>query len=104
MDRAAFQGPLGEIVNVLGPETEADPVALLSHLLVMAGSAIGGGPHVRIGGDVHGARLFAAIVGKSARSRKGSASSLARWVVATADPGWADRILGGFGSGEAVVD
>jgi hypothetical protein len=100
----ALQGPIGGAVRMLSPETEADPAAVLVNLLVMFGNAVGSGPHVRVGGDVHAARLFAAVVGKSARARKGQASSLARWLMTTVDPAWSERVLGGFGSGEALVD
>jgi hypothetical protein len=104
LDEHAFHGPIGKAVLELEPETEADPAALLVNMLVMFGNAVGAGPHVRVGGDVHAPRLFAVVVGKTARARKGAASSLVRWVMSTADPSWADRILGGFGSGEALVD
>ncbi|RIK08036.1 MAG: hypothetical protein DCC47_16025 [Acidobacteria bacterium] len=101
---AAMHGVLGEIVTVLEPDTEADPPAILANLLAMAGNAIGAGPHARIGGDLHPARLHVAIVGDTARARKGTAHGMARWVMRHADEGWLPRILGGFGSGEAVVD
>ena len=104
MDDRAFSGPIGDVVRELEPETEAAPEALLLNLLAMVGNAVGAAPHVRVGGDLHSARLFFVIVGKTARARKGTASSLARWVMESADPGWSGRILGGFGSGEAVVD
>ena len=37
----AFHGVAGEIVRALEPQTEADPVALLIHLLTEVGSIIG---------------------------------------------------------------
>jgi len=101
---AAMHGIAGETVAVLAPETEADPAAMLLGLLAMAGNAIGAGPHFRVGGDCHPARLHVAVVGDTARARKGTAYGMARWVMGHADPGWMPRILGGFGSGEAVVD
>jgi hypothetical protein len=104
LDRAAFHGPFGSVVDALTPETEADPVALLANLMTMWGNAVGAGPHVRIGGDLHTARLFVSVVGETSRARKGSANSLARGVMAEVDPEWTTRILGGFGSGEAVVE
>jgi hypothetical protein len=104
LDARAYHGPIGEVVDALAPETEADPVAILVNLLTMFGNAVGAGPHVPIGGDIHTARLFAAVVGETARARKGTASSLARKVMVEVDPEWSSRILSGFGSGEAVVD
>lgn len=104
LDPAALHGLAGKVVRTLAPETEADPAALLLGYLTMFGSAVGAGPHVRIGGDVHGARINAAIVGTTARARKGTAGSLIREVMVLADVGWSSRIVGGFGSGEALVD
>jgi hypothetical protein len=40
-DPAAYHGLLGEIVRALEPETEADPVAILTQLLVAFGTAVG---------------------------------------------------------------
>jgi hypothetical protein len=42
-DPAAYHGLAGEIVNTIAPETEADPVAILSQLLVAFGAATGRG-------------------------------------------------------------
>ena len=87
----------GATVDALAPETEADPTVLLVELLAGFGNAVGAGPHVRVGGDLHTARIFAAIVGKTARARKGTAWSLARWVLTEAEPDWGERIFGGLG-------
>ena len=40
-DPAAYHGLIGEIVRVLEPETEADPVAILAQLRVAFGTAVG---------------------------------------------------------------
>ena len=42
--------------------------------LVEVGNYIGRGPHVMVESDRHGCALFAALVGESARSRKGTAA------------------------------
>jgi hypothetical protein len=104
LDDAAFHGVAGEVVRALAPETEADPVGLLLSYLSAFGCAVGGGPHVRVGGDRHDTRLFVALVGETARARKGSSWSMVRPVLEAADPGFASRQLSGFGSGESVVD
>jgi len=104
LDQAALHGLAGDIVNGLAPETEAHPAALLIGFLTMFGNAANKAPHVRIGGDQHAARINAAIVGRTARARKGTAASLIREVMVRADIGWSSRIVGGFGSGESLVD
>jgi hypothetical protein len=40
-DPAAYHGLVGEIVNRIAPNTEADPVAILSQLLVAFGAEAG---------------------------------------------------------------
>jgi hypothetical protein len=102
---AAMYGVAGEIVSALEEHTEADRVALLLSLLVGAGCAIGGGPHVVVGGDRHDTRLNVVLVGETARARKGSSWSMVRPVLYRADHYFVDRRqLSGFGSGEALVD
>ena len=44
----AFHGLAGEIVRVIEPHPEADPVALLIQLLVAFGSAVGRRAHFRV--------------------------------------------------------
>lgn len=100
----AFHGLVGEIVEELAPATEADPAALLAVFLTCCGSAVGRGPHASVGATQHPGRLFVAIVGDTSRARKGTAFAEVRRIVSAADPAWAERICGGFGSGEAVVD
>lgn len=104
LDPAAYYGLAGKIVRLLEPETEAHPVTLLSGFLTMFGNAINTRPHIPIGGDKHGARLNICNVGKTARARKGTGGSLIREVMSRAAPDWSERIVGGFGSGESLVD
>jgi hypothetical protein len=42
VDEAAYYGLAGDIVRTLEPQTEADPVALLIHVLVGVGNLAGG--------------------------------------------------------------
>ena len=47
LDPAALHGLPGEVVQAIGPHTEADPVAIVAQYLIAAGNAIGRGdaPH-----------------------------------------------------------
>ncbi len=100
----ALHGIVGDLVIDLEPNTEADPAALLVMLLVAAGNSIGAGPHVRVGGAAHPARLNAVIVGETSRARKGQAWADVRQLLAEADPRWCDeRIMSGLGSGEGLI-
>ena len=101
----ALKGIAGQVVGTLSPHTEADPAALLLTFLAAFGAAVGRGPHVRVGGIEHTAHLFLVLVGKSAKARKGTSWAEVGRVMAVADATFVrERTLGGFGSGEAVVD
>lgn len=99
----AFHGPAGQFVTLVAPHSEADLPALLLQYLAAAGNLFGHGAHVQVEGDQHPARLFVALVGESARGRKGTAWSRARQVAAKVDPDWTERIGGGLGSGEGPL-
>ena len=101
----ALHGLAGEIVRAIEPHTESDPVALLASVLATFGAAVGRGPHAAADGVEHPGRLFVVLVGDSAKARKGSSWAQVRRVFAIADPVFVqERVIGGFGSGEALVD
>jgi hypothetical protein len=100
----AFYGLAGDIVRVIEPHSEADPVALLANLLVGFGSIVGRGPFFRAEADRHYANLFAVLVGETAKGRKGASWGQIRRILANMDPDWADyRIQGGLSSGEGLL-
>jgi hypothetical protein len=105
LDPAALYGVAGDIVRELLPETEADPVALLFTVLTMAGASMGREAYALVGADQHPARLFVVLVGDTSTARKGTSLAESRRVMRTADDEFVDRhLLGGFASGEAVID
>jgi hypothetical protein len=105
LDPAALYGLPGEVVRALEPHTEADRAALLGTVLVSYGAAVGPGPHAIADGAPHPALLFLIVVGESAKARKGSSWVNPMRVMRAAEPDFFPaRVLGGFGSGEAVVD
>jgi hypothetical protein len=99
----AYHGVLGEIVQAIAPQTEADPVAVLVHLLVMFGNCIGRTPLYTVGADEHHLNLFAAIVGTTAKGRKGMSRGQAQRVFADIDEEWIKRITSGLSSGEGLI-
>ena len=104
LDGAALHGLAGEVVEAIGPHTEADPVAVLVSLLVAFGNAAGTGPHVVVGATHHPARIFAALVGETSRARKGDSWAAVRRLMAQAVPEWAEaRVQGGLSSGEGLI-
>jgi hypothetical protein len=99
----AYRGLLGEVVMAMAQHTEASLVAILLQLLVGFGSAVGRGPHVRVGETEHHANEFVLIVGRSARARKGDSKGAALRIPSDADEDWAKRILSGLSSGEGLI-
>src|SRR5438046_2962013 len=105
LDEAALHGLAGEVVETIEPHTEADPAGLLSSFVTGFGNAAGRGPHLRVGAACHRGNLCVANVGATARARKGTAWTETHAFLERAEPQWSDqRIVGGFGSGEAIID
>jgi hypothetical protein len=100
---AAYHGLIGEIVRVLEPETEADPVAILTQLLVAFGTAVGRGAYFEVEATRHHPHEFLLLIGESSRARKGTAWDHVRRVICQADPTLSGRILTGLSSGEGLV-
>ncbi len=80
LDKEAYHGILGEIVRMIEPQTEADPMAILLQAIVTFGATVGRGPHVRVEGDEHHATLYTVIVGESSKARKGTSAGRVREV------------------------
>lgn len=91
-------------METIAPYTEADPVAVLAHLLVGVGNLIGPGPHALVGHARHPLRLYAALVGQSAKGRKGTAWTTPRHLLAHVDEAWRlSRVKTGLSSGEGII-
>lgn len=104
IDEAAYYGLAGKVVRTIEPQTEADPVALLIHILVGAGNLFGRGPHFRVGGASHYTNENAICVGKTSSARKGTAKSDTFNLLGCIDPGWVEnRVQAGLSSGEGLI-
>jgi len=66
---AAYHGLVGEIVARLEPETEADPLAILSQLLVSFGAAVGRNAWFQVEATHHYPNEFCVLVGASGKGR-----------------------------------
>lgn len=101
----ARHGLAGEFLSMVSPHTEADEAALLTSLLAVFGAVVGGRPHAMADGAEHPARIWPLIVGATSKARKGSSAAQVLRAAAAVDPAFVrDRVLAGFGSGEALVD
>ncbi|MBI2015311.1 MAG: DUF3987 domain-containing protein [Candidatus Rokubacteria bacterium] len=104
MAEEAYHGLAGRIVQTIAPCSEADPVAILMHALMAAGNVIGRGPHALVEETVHPCNEFAALVGRTAKGRKGQAWSTPRHLFARVDEPWMGaRVVSGLSSGEGVI-
>lgn len=105
LNPAALHGPIGHATRLLTPHTEADPTALLATLLTGWAATLTRTPHVVAGHAQHAARLSVVIVGDTAKARKGTSWATARLILDHIDPTFMlTRVIGGFGSGESVID
>jgi len=104
LDPAAYHGIAGRFSALFGPHTEADPIALLAQFLTGFGNAVGGSPHLFVDGARHQLNLFIVLVGKTAKSRKGTSEKRVRSVLEQADPDWVRNCnKGGVVSGEGII-
>lgn len=97
--KEAYHGIIGEIVDLIEPQTEADPAAILLQTLVAFGATVGRGPHVRVEGDQHHAALYAVIVGESSKARKGTSWGRVKQIFSGSKdwPGSVDGLSSGEG-------
>src|ERR1019366_4837460 len=99
-----YYGLAGDIVRTLEPQTEADPVALLIHVLLGVGNLVGQSPHFRVGGASHHTNENAICVGKTSSARKGTAKSDTFNLLGQVDPTWVEEhVMAGLSSGEGLI-
>ena len=99
----AFHGLPGAIVEKIAPHTEADPVAILTQLLVACGALIGRGAWFQVEATRHHANQYLLLIGDTARARKGSSFDHVTRLLSEADPTFSSRLTTGLSSGEGLV-
>jgi hypothetical protein len=100
----AFVGLAGDIVRRIEPETEADPIAILAQFLVCFGSLVGRNAYYQVEARRHYPNLFAVLVGRTAKGRKGTALAWVQALFPSADQAWCDRcVQSGLSSGEGLI-
>ena len=100
---AVYHELLGEIVTRIAPHTEADPIAILTQLLVSFGAAVGRGAWFTVEATRHHPNQFMLLCGDSSKARKGSSWDHVRRLIAQVDPALERRILTGLSSGEGLI-
>lgn len=103
-DERALHGPAGEFVRIVGPHTEADPMALLVQFLVGVGNLFGRSAHFTVEASKHFTNLFTILVGRTAKGRKGTSWDYVFNILQAVDPIWAkDCIADGLSTGEGLI-
>jgi hypothetical protein len=100
---AVYHQLLGEIVSTIAPHTEADPVAILTQLLIAFGAAVGRRAWFEVEATRHHPNEFMLLVGDSSRARKGSSWDHVRRLLHSLDPSIEPRIMTGLSSGEGLI-
>jgi len=116
IDSSAFIGILGDIARFIEPQSEADPSAILLSAIVALGNQVGREPHFMVGADRHGLNEDVAIVGKTAKARKGQSWNPVGMIFAEADKKHVEesgldfegkrfwsRVYSGLSSGEGLI-
>jgi hypothetical protein len=104
LEKKALHGLAGILTIAIDPYTEADLVAVLLNLLAGFGNLVGSGPHFRVEFTRHRLRLFVALVGPTAKARKGQSWSTPRHIFSCIDELWAkNRVTSGLSSGEGLI-
>ena len=88
--RAAFHGPAGELVRLVEPHSEADPVAVLVQTLVMFGNCIGRTAYFEVEAAKHYGVLFLCLIGRTSKGRKGTSFDYPKRLFGTADNDWTE--------------
>lgn len=103
LPKKAFYGLAGEIVKTIAPHTEADNSALLIQLIAGFGSLTGKTAYFKVGADFHFTKIFAVLVGATARGRKGTSWSEIERLLVRIDASFQDCIQNGLSSGEGLI-
>ena len=104
LNEVAHHGLAGELVRLFRPHTEADPVALLVSFLSEVGATLNRGPHLILDGTFHPLLFWPVLVGRSSKSRKGTAGKRIEHLLQLADPSWTrGECKGTLSSGEGLA-
>lgn len=101
---AALYGLAGNVVRVILPHTESDPVALLIQILAAFGNAIGRSAYFVAESTRHYLNLFVLLVALTSKGRKGSSwNQVFRFIFRAAETWATNCISSAPSSGEALI-
>jgi hypothetical protein len=103
MDKAAFHGIAGQIVDIIAAVSEPSRESLLAQLLVGLGNIMGRAVYYKQS-VTHHLNEFVVLVGGTSIGRKGTALVAIKNLLKELDLHWlSNRVRDGFQSGEAIV-
>jgi hypothetical protein len=101
----ALSGLAGDVVRAIKPHTEADPTAVLTQFLIAFGNCAGRWAFYAQGPRPNYANMYAGIVGRTSRARKGTAWSWVDALFEGIDTDWHLRhVLSGLSSREGLLE
>lgn len=104
LDEDALHGVFGNAIELLDGVTEAEPAAVLLHLLIAFGAMAGPSPYVAVGTGKQTAKTFGVVVGDSAKARKGTAWTDAKTILSAVDQVFFEQhYVSGLSSGEGLI-
>ena len=109
MGEDAYHGLTGRVVDLIEPQTEADPANLLISFLLSFGNSIGRSAYILIEDTRHYANEFAVLVGPTAMARKGTGFDRIKRVydaaeeLSTRNETWTTCIRHGMSTGEGLI-
>jgi hypothetical protein len=100
----AYNGIVGDVLDLIRPHSEADEAALVVQFLAATANLIGRYPYFVAQGTRHFLNLFVCLVGATSRGRKGSSLDQIMLPLRAVDEHWAQyRIASGLSSGEGLI-
>ena len=104
LHKEACIGVVGRFVQLIGPQTESDEVALLVQLLSAFSNIIGRTPHFMVEDNRHPLTINPVCVGETSKARKGTAWSRVKNVLRLVEPKWAENnITSGLSTAEGLI-
>lgn len=103
-DPIVYRGVVGDIVKLIEPHTESDPVGIQIQILTAIGNVVGRSVWFVVEDTKHHGNLYPVIVAFSSTGRKGTGLSRAKMAVSDIDKDWLDkRWVSGLSSSEGLL-
>lgn len=103
LETDAYYGALGDFVESVAEDTEADPSALVIQMLSGISACLSPRTYMKAGDAFHPPRIFSVTVGPTAGGRKGTAGQIVAAALRATDDIFGVHIVEGLSSGEGLI-